>query len=225
MFVGRSVFPTRKGFFAGLQPPQEQWDRAQAMLGRGGRPHFHWWSEEVGVPWPQGFWPGKQARLAGLGAEESSRLQRALCLSAGARAWPTTVFGDAAWKELVPQLQDLRPPVDYYGSLPGVYRSAGFSLNVTSLLLPAGLTQRHFDVWAAGGFLLTDATEGLSIFPQELVEPVRFSAPADLPAVLAQLEGKPSLKRDLAIVWRAEILSRHTYAARIAAVLQATGLS
>ena len=39
------------------------------------------------------------------------------------------------------------------------------------------LTQRHFDVWAAGGFLLTDRTPGLDIFPRELVEPIVLRPP------------------------------------------------
>ena len=75
------------------------------------------------------------------------------------------VVGDKGWKHHLPPgppETPLLPPVDYYTTLPGLYRAASYTFNVTSLLLPGGLTQRHFDVWRAGGFLLptvrTDST-------------------------------------------------------------------
>ena len=70
------------------------------------------------------------------------------------------------------------PPVDYYAMLPALYRAAPFTLDVTSLLLPGGLTQRHFDVWQAGGFLLTATGSGMDIFLPILPRPSLYAAPA-----------------------------------------------
>lgn len=217
-FVGRSAFPGKQDFFAGLHLPQDAWEEAQGMLATGSRPDFFWWSERLGV---ERCWPGKEVRRAGLGAEESGRLWRGRCLRAATLAGlPLTVFGDAAWREHVPELADLRPEVDYYGPLAGIYASCQAVLNCTSPLLPAGLTQRHFDVWAAGGLLLSDATPGLEIFPQELVREIRFGRAGDIPGLFERFARDPDLRREVCAAWRALILTRHSYAARTARLLE-----
>ena len=124
-------------------------------------------------------------------------------------------MGDAAWRDHLPCLHDLRPPVDYYGTLPRLYRQARLTLNVTSLLLPAGLTQRHFDVWMAGGFCITDATPGLDIFPKRLAAEVSMPHPSALPALCRRLEDDPRLRDDLAAAWRTCITEAHTYSHRL----------
>jgi len=150
------------------------------------------------------LWPGTAVRQAGLGAETCSQWHRTLWLRAACELG-LTVFGDEGWYALLASggtRPDIRPPLDYYGSLSGVYASARYSLNLTSLLLPSGLTQRHFDVWTAGGFLLTDSTPGLDIFPDELTAPIRLASFRDLPGVVDRLERDPALYRHLQIAWR-----------------------
>ncbi len=220
-FVGRSAFPGKDKFFAGCQVPDEAAEAAADMLRRGERPDFHWWQRELGV---ETLWPGKDMRRAGCGAARSTLAWRAACLRACADL-PLTVYGDQGWRA---HLQapgdpepDLREPVDYYGPLAGIYARAGAVLNVTGLLMSAALTQRHFDVWAAGGFLLTDDTPGLDLFPRELVEPVRFSRPEDIaPLARRWLDDEPG-RAQLAAAWREHILAEHTYAHRARAVLDA----
>ncbi len=217
VFVGRSRFPGKDGFFAGCKTPPELWEKALALLGRGGRPDFGWWADKLGS---SPFWPGKAVREAGFGAEESGLALRTACLRAAGELG-LTVFGDAGWRDALPQGADLRPEVDYYGPLASIYAEAGYCLNVTSLLLPRGLTQRHFDVFAAGGFLLSDATPGLDLFPQELTRPMTFAAPAEIPALAARLESERGLRGDLIRAWRAHIYGRHRYEHRVASVLEA----
>jgi len=103
-----------------------------------------------------------------------------------------------------------------------MYRSAAVTLNVTGMQLPAGLTQRHFDVWCAGGFLISDANPGLQIFPQELVEPIRYSRPDEIRALFTRFHPESDEKRELRNAWRKCILADHTYANRVAAII--TGL-
>ncbi len=217
LFVGRSAFPDRDAFFAGARLPEGALGQAAALLAAGERPHFGWWLERLGIARP---WPGNAVRAAGLGADQCGLAWRGQCLAA---APELVVVGDAGWRGLLPGA-DLRPPVDYYGGLAGLYREAACCLNLSNLLLPSGLTQRHFDVWAAGGFLLTDASPGLDIFPSELARATAFSRAAEIAPLFARFCEDSAEKRALARAWRDELLARHTYALRAAAILEFTGL-
>ncbi|BBD06958.1 glycosyltransferase family protein [Desulfovibrio ferrophilus] len=215
VFVGRSQFPWKNSFFAGCKVPRWQWETAEKLLRDGGRPDYAWWLERLDI-WP--LWPDKDSRRVGLGAEDASRERRLACIESAA-ALPMTVIGDSDWADLLPASAELRPPVDYYGELPGIYAGAGWNLNVTSLLLPSGLTQRHFDVWAAGGLLLSDDTPGLSLFPEELTHEISFARPVDIPKLAKRLAPGTALREELIQAWRDEILTNHTYEVRTAALL------
>lgn len=225
VFVGRSAFPDKRKFFSGLTLPGEAWAEAEALLQDDGRPDFAWWTRRLGIT---ELWPGNAVRLAGLGAEESARLRRTLVLRAAARTLGPgglVIYGDAAWRELVPDAE-VREPVDYYGPLAAIYAGARAVLNVTSLLLPAGLTQRHFDVPLVGGRLLTDRTAGLDIFGPEALAGAVFDAPSGkggagvvAEGLTARLDAPPDPEP-----WRAEVLARHSYGRRVAAMLAAMGL-
>ena len=182
----------------------------------GRRPDFAWWRKALGQP---PLWPGAQVRRIGFCAEQASMLWRTFCIETAAAKIPFTLFGDPGWKRLLAADADLRPRVDYYHSLPSVYGQAAYTLNTTSLLLPRGLTQRHFDVWAAGGFLITDQTRGLGIFPEKLISPVCFSHPGQIPRLVRRFDKEPGLKADLAGAWRRLILLRHTYENRVAHII------
>jgi hypothetical protein len=216
VFVGRSRFPARDKFFAGQSAPEVQTHLAANKVRRGQRPDYAWWLDNLA---PLRLWPGNQARAVGYATEETSRFRRAYHLKYAARENDLTVFGDEQWPDLVPGITDARGPVDYYTRLPGIYASAEAVLNVTSLLLPHGLTQRHFDVWAAGGFLVTDDTPGLDLFPEELTRDIRFEHPRQISAIIKRMRAKPELKEQLTRAWKEEILAHHTYAERMRAVL------
>ncbi len=224
LFAGRSSFPDKAGFFAGCALPEGHWREAEAMLTRGERPDFGWWREKLGI---ERLWPDKEVRRAGFCAEETGKAWRALCLTRAFEALGPclAVVGDAGWHELLPAGADIRPPVDYYGSLPGLSAGAACCLNCTSPLLPHGLTQRHFDVWAWGGVLLTDATPGLALFPEELTRPVTFRAPDELPGLFQRISADGELRRQLRQAWREHVRSGHTYARRLFRVLESIDLA
>lgn len=220
-FVGRAAFPARQRFFAAARTAATDMEAALALLEAGGEPDFHWWTQRLNAS----LWPGHGVRGAGLGAEICAALQRARWLRAALEHDPRglRVFGDREnWEALLPGAPNLiwRDAVDYYGALPSIYAAAPYTLNVSSLLLPAGLTQRHFDVWAAGGFLLSNPTPGLSIFPEELVREMRVDSPAALPAALTRLERDSSLRLHVGLAWRQHVLNAHGYAQRVAAVAE-----
>ncbi len=213
-FVGRSAFPDRDRFFAACRIPQDLAREAQGLSGR--QAHFGWWRDRLPA---LTLWPGNEVRILGLGAETASAAWRQDCLAALAETVALTVVGDERWRTLVPRAR-LLPPVDYYCGLAKIYREASFSLNLTSLLLPHGLTQRHFDVWACGGFLLTDDTPGLKIFPQKLTQGVSFETPEQAAELLRSLAAAPLHKEELRRAWQAHILTDHTYAARLKTILE-----
>lgn len=221
LFVGRASFPAHARFFAAARRDEALLARARTLLDAyrtpGDRlPDIHWWQAALAVP----GWPGMPIRQAGLGADDCSRRRRAQWLAAAARAG-FEICGDAAWATLLPGVNIL-PPVDYYGQLPDCYARAEAVLNVTSLLLPHSLSQRHFDVWAAGGFLFSDPTPGLRIFPPELVRPMRLASPDELPARLAALRADAAARAALCAAWRKELRARHTYAHRLLTILDMT---
>ncbi len=220
VFVGRSRFKGKKRFFAGCRIPEAVRTRSRALMNRGRRPDFAWWWETLGRC---RLWPGHDVRQTGFGAEEASQRWRVSCLSFLAVAGRLTVFGDRSWRELLPAETDVRPPVDYYRELPQIYGAAPYTLNLTSLLLPRGLTQRHFDVWAAGGFLVSDRTPGLALFPRELTEEIAFQRPEQVAAIIDRFDADPKAKQQLAQSWRKLILARHTYQNRIDEILHRVG--
>ncbi len=222
LFVGRSAFPGRDRFFAGLTPPAELMETALRLLQQGKRPDFSWWIRVLELT---SLWPGKDVRLAGLCAEECAWRLRLLSLQQAAECARLTVCGDTAWEEHLQGRNGVSfiPPVDYYGPLMRLYSGARYTLNMTSLLLPHGLTQRHFDVWSAGGFLLTDTTPGLAIFPQELTRPISFtsaSGATGLSDTILRLEKDKNLRKDLTKAWQSLIAQSHTYDARVATIIE-----
>jgi len=218
VFVGRSEFPKKNAFFAGLTPNHRLLDEAVNMLDHGERPDFHWWQEHI-LAQP---WPGNEVRHVSVGAEVAGYAWRVRCL---ATVGPNAIiFGDDKWGHIDEIAAQVRPLLDYYAALPAVYRTASVSLNITGMQLPAGLTQRHFDVWCAGGFLISDANPGLRIFPDDLTNAVIFSKPNEIPQLFERFQHETTEKRDLREAWREIILREHTYHNRIATVLKTMGL-
>ena len=227
VFVGRSAFPDKERFFVGQNVSEDILAEAMTRLQKGQRTDFFWWLEELerktgATP----LWPGSTARRASLGAEETSLAWRSACLRE-ASSLGLTIHGDAAWAEQFPaggtgkSAPTLRPPLDYYTQLAAVYADAPFSLNMMSFLLPQGLNQRHFDVWAAGGFCLMDNCRGLDLFPGELTEPVIFRKPGNIPELAAYFTKNSGEKTRLAAAWRKHILAEHTYAIRMRTLTKA----
>lgn len=215
VFIGNASFPNKKQFFSGLQLPNLIISKAKLKLNNNNPPHIHWWVKQLAI---KQCWPGKKIRLAGLGAEECSLLKRQLWLTIAAEKG-LTLFGNPEWKYLLPPKTDVRSPIDYYTTVPHVYKQAKYTLNITSLLLPKGLTQRHFDVWMFDGFLITDATEGLSLFPKELTEFITIQSVKDLHSCIERFEKDTTLRLHLMHAWKKHLIDFHLYSNRLQNIL------
>ena len=235
LFVGRSAFPHKERFFAAASVPERLQNEALALLENNeapsGGPNYFWWRHRLGGA----AWPGSAVRGAGLGAEICARANRARWLrillegragkcdgAGGEERPPLRIIGDAGWKALLPGA-DILPPVDYYAALPEWYARA-VTLNVTSLLLPHSLSQRQFDVWAAGGVLLSDATSGLDIFAPDIVDAVRLDRPEDFWPRWDALRSRPAYARDLRLAWREHLRQGHEYTHRVRRICQLVGI-
>ncbi|WP_320174681.1 glycosyltransferase [Maridesulfovibrio sp.] len=213
VFVGRSSFPAKDNFFSGCAFNIEDEKAALKAIENATKPNFEWWAKRENI---EKLWPGREVRSTGYRTEQSGLLWRILSLQkAGSEL---TVFGDDGWRQYLPDA-DIRPPVDYFTILPGIYAGAGINLNMTSPLLPCGLTQRNFDVWAAGGFLLSDYTPGLSIFPEELLTYCTFKTPAELPVKIEFIKSNPQRQKELSKNWHEHIMKEHTYKNRVRKIL------
>lgn len=206
VFVGSSAFAKKRKFFSGVEIAPDLRAKAAHLAGL---PDFHWWQQQYKAQ----LWPGKGARLPAFGADEFSALRRASFVREASK-YGINIIGDTGWHEILPEIKVL-PAVDYYGGLAEIYAQAECVLNVTSLLLPQSLNQRHFDVWAAGGFLFTDYTKGLEIFPSELVKPLLLKNPDDFAARLDWLRTNSNESEALAKEWRSIIVDKHTYEQRL----------
>ena len=224
LFVGRSAFPEKEHFFAAASVPQALEAEAASLLAKSSgpqdAPHFFWWHNRLGGS----LWPGYEVRRPGLGAERCAQAnRRRWLLAAGAgKAGGVRVVGDDGWKTLLPGA-DVSPPVDYYTALPARYAQAQAVLNITSLLLPHSLSQRHFDVWASGGLLLSDATLGLDIFPEALVAPMRLQGPEVFLARCAWFQAHPDDAFALRHAWREHLHAAHGYEHRIMRIMETLG--
>lgn len=226
LFVGRTSFPDKHAFFSAA-PRHPAWEaEAGDLLRAGERPDYHWWIRRLETDRGESIlsWPGHAAREAGRGTEELALSNRLMWLEEAAAlgrddAPALEVIGDAGWRKCLSAPARILPPVDYYDVLPGLYRAAPFTLDVTSLLLPGGLTQRHFDVWQAGGFLLTATGTGLDIFPPEIAAPIALRRPGDLVRRVKDLDHSPAYKETLREAWQKEIGQKHLYRHRIQSIL------
>ncbi|MFW6324318.1 MAG: glycosyltransferase family protein [Desulfovibrionales bacterium] len=214
-FVGRSQFRKKSSFFAGINLDPDALHTAETMLLKGERSDFAWWTRQC----PARFWPGNKVRKPGFGAEQSGSFWRRAVLEQLARTGKLCIFGDSDWKDLLNGTFILHNEVDYYTALPRIYEHALVTINLTSLLLPHGLTQRHFDVWAAGGFLLSDNTPGLGLFPKELTHEIRFRTPDEAGKLAVRFQKDEAAREQLSSAWREHILAEHTYSHRIDEIL------
>jgi hypothetical protein len=221
LFAGRSAFPEQAAFFAAARVPRDMLAtmRKRSLDGAdspANASHFHRWMEKLNLS----PWPGQAIRRAGLGADICSRARRARWISAALPAG-LRLIGDEGWRVILPEA-NIEPPVDYYTALPTRYFRTVI-LNVTSLLLPHSLSQRHFDVWAAGGALLSDATPGLEIFPPELTRPIILEKPEDFASRMAEMRADPKTGQ-LCEQWRDLLRREHGYEHRVARICEYLGI-
>lgn len=129
------------------------------------------------------------------------------------------VYGFEDWRKVLKFPRSYKGHVSYYHGLSTVYRTSFVTLNLTHAQLAHGCNQRVLDVWAAGGFLLTDAGEILKdLFPE--VKMPTFATLHDLVRQLTEIVKQPEKRFEQHSKILEEIRARHTYKERMKTVLE-----
>lgn len=215
LFVGRSIFPGHTKYFAGLKADSKIIKKGETLIKKNSRPDLTWLTDK----YPLNL---KNSRYLSYQAQQLGLLYRKYWLEEVSKKVELKIVGDLFWQKYVNL--PLLPAVDYYTQLKNVYKSAQAILNLTSFLLPFSLNQRHFDVWLSEGFLLTDYTLGLNIFPSYLREAITFQSKKELFLKLNKINKDPTLKKEVQEAFKKEILEKHTYLNRVSHILNLSEL-
>ncbi|WP_461208733.1 glycosyltransferase family protein [Desulfocurvus sp. DL9XJH121] len=158
---------------------------------------------------------------------EGNRLYRLDCVRRMARApGRALAAGDDGWRDALGDLAnaDTAGPLGYYTpDLERLYREAAVNFCCSGVQMPGAVTQRAFDVPAAGGFLLTDRRRQMDELFEPGVESACYEGPEDIAEAVGRWLGDPEGRRALALAARRRIRAEHTYDHRVAAILDVLG--
>lgn len=167
---------------------------------------------EIYLREPHTFWHNIYLPIHTLG----SPLIRRFILN-NIRKFPLDIYGPGEWNS---DNLTFHPAVPYGFELARVYQTHTINLNISSLQLETSVNNRIFDVFAAGGFLLTDYKDDLKkIFPAHWAE-ITFKDPAQLEKKSEYYLSREKERRELSADLREIVLSRHTYLHRVEQILE-----
>jgi spore maturation protein CgeB len=220
-FVGNSSFANKKSYFSGCKLEHDFEQNLyrtikKNLFAQKEIPDFHSIYQEL-LP-NQPLWQNKQGRTIGYAAAKADLYLRKLWLEGLSPL--IHIMGDNAWQDILSTAHTFYKPVDYYNNLPTYYKNSLFTLNLTSLLMPANLSQRHFDVWKHQGFLLSSPSSGMKIFPQDMQSIITVNNPQDCLNRLELLLTKPALKTEIQATMQNEIAQKNCYTHRLQYILE-----
>ena len=126
------------------------------------------------------------------------------------------VWGDAAWRDTIDP-ERCHPPLPYE-KLHTVYGRCGVNLSVSHVQNVNSVTQRHFDVPACGGFLLSDWRACMGDLFDVGEELVAFHSFEEARALAERYVGDGAERRRIAERARRRVLAEHTYVHRVEAL-------
>ena len=220
-FVGNSSFANKNAYFSGCKLEHDFEQNIYRTIQKNffeqkELPDFH--SIRQNLLSQEALWQNKNCRTISYAATKADLYLRKLWLE---NLSPLVhIMGDNAWQDILATKHTFYPPADYYKILPSSYKNSLFTLNLTSLLMPANLSQRHFDVWKHHGFLLSSPSEGMEIFPQDIQSVITVHNPQDCLKRLELLLTKPNLKTEIQKTMQNEIARKHQYTHRLQFILE-----
>jgi hypothetical protein len=137
---------------------------------------------------------------------------------------PVAVFGDPAWRALGGFAGSCYRggPVSSERAN-AIYASAAIVLNLHHPQFRRGTSLRTFALGASGAFQLADWRDGLDRWLEPGRELEVFRSPQELRAQAERYLADPSARRRIADAGRARVLREHTYAHRLARMLEPFG--
>lgn len=220
-FVGNSSFANKNAYFSGCKLEHDFEQNLyrtikKNLFERKSLPDFHTIHGQLLPNEP--LWQNKQSRTIGYATTKADLYLRKLWLE---NLSPLVqIMGDNAWQDILSTEHIFYKPADYYSTLPSYYKNSLFTLNLTSLLMPANLSQRHFDVWKHLGFLLSSPSQGMEIFPEDIQSVITVNNPQDCLSRLELLLTKPKFKTEIQQTMQNEIAQKHNYTHRLQFILE-----
>ncbi|MFW6324943.1 MAG: glycosyltransferase family protein [Desulfovibrionales bacterium] len=134
------------------------------------------------------------------------------------------IVGDRYWGAALRGREEnfvYHPPIGYYlPDLPALYRMSRVNFATSSVQMPTSVTQRAFDVPAAGGFLLSDMRDQLIACFEPEKEIWTYSSADEIPEKVAR--GLRDRASAAAVVHaaRKRIMAEHTYEHRLKTIIR-----
>lgn len=142
-----------------------------------------------------------------------SRLLPLSPLIVGPANWRSLLGKTASWHWLPPQYDDDR--------ITALFRASMVNCNITSVHMHGAANQRVFDVPAAGGFLLTEASPQLADLFEPHTECAIYTGANDVLETCRRFTADPATRAAITAAARRRIEREHTYAHRAARILAA----
>ncbi len=226
LYVGHSAFKDKSKFFAAQSINEDFVNIAKKSIlenfqtsGKSNKIiNYHNIFNELYHNKKENFWLENDFRQISLLAYELDIFHKAIWLN---QLCPKlTLIGDQGWKKVLKNITEIIAPVDYYNVLPSYYANAKFTLNITSMLMPSALTQRHFDVWKNKGFLLTTSSDGLTIFNSNLIDEIIVTNTNNLEIIIDKLQSNSAYYNEIKTEFQQAINKEHLYRYRLKIILE-----
>jgi len=144
----------------------------------------------------------------------ATQLYRVACVKKLLKFKPH-IYGDCGWKQYVNGAAVLRPELNYYDDLPGLYNACTVNFNTTSLQMKTGVNQRVFDVPACGAFLITDYRRQLENFFEPGREVICYSTAEDIEDLIRYYLKHEHERVQITERAHDRVLREHTYVRRL----------
>lgn len=109
--------------------------------------------------------------------------------------------------------------VDYYDTMPRIFRCSSINLNITSKSIHTGLPLRIFDILGAGGFLLTNYQEELPNYFEIGTDLDIYESMDDLEDKIRYYLERPELRQEIARNGREKVRQSFQYTTALAQIL------
>lgn len=116
-----------------------------------------------------------------------------------------------------------RAAIDYYDTMPYVFKCSDINLNIALRSIVSGIPLRAFDIMGAGGFLLTSYQPDMEFFFTAGEDYVYYESKEDLLQKIDYYLTHESERKEIAENAREKIAAAHTFEVRLREILDVVG--
>ena len=113
--------------------------------------------------------------------------------------------------------------IDYYDTMPYVFKCSAINLNITLRSIQKGIPLRAYDIMGCGGFLLTNFQEDFLRFFVPGEDFVYYESRQDLMEKIGYYLLHEEERRQIAECAHDKIMREHTYDIRVSQILEILG--